>query len=257
MPELEIALRKRVDGGGKCFVPYVTGGVAGVGADLLRGLQSAGADAIEVGIPFSDPVIDGEVIQEASRSALERGVHPSDVLATIGEAALEIPVAVMTYLNPVFRHGFDEFLRESSAVGVSGIIVPDLPIDEAGEWIEQCAREDVAPVLLVAPGEREDRRRRTAVAGRGFVYCVASYGVTGTRSSLEGTAEEVVASMRELTDVPLLVGVGIATPEQASAACGFADGVIVGSAIVKRLADRGPDGALSLAAEFRRAIPQE
>jgi tryptophan synthase alpha chain len=255
-PELEIALRKRRDGGGRCFVPYVTGGLPGVDADLLRALEDVGADAIEVGVPFSDPVMDGGVIQEASRRALERGTSPADVLGLVERSSLGIPVAAMTYVNPVWRMGPERFLDRARAAGMSGVIVPDLPVDEAGSWIDACAARDVAPVLLVAPGERDERLRRTAASGRGFVYCVATYGVTGVRDALSESATSVVAAMRPLTDLPLLVGVGIGAPQQARATCEFADGVIVGSAVVRRLLDGDRDGAVSLAAEFRRAIPE-
>jgi tryptophan synthase alpha chain len=228
-----------------------------VDADLLRRIQAAGADAIEVGIPFSDPVMDGGVIQEASRLALEAGTHPRDVLETVRRARLDVPVAVMTYLNPVWRRGTERFLREARDAGVAGVIVPDLPIDEADEWVALCSATNVAPVFMVAPGEREERLRRTAECARGFVYCVAAYGVTGARDSLAATAGEVVASMRPLTDLPLLAGVGIGTPDHAREACAFADGVIVGSALVRLLVDGDGDGAVALAAEFRRAIPEE
>jgi tryptophan synthase alpha chain len=254
--ELEIALRKRRDGGGRCFVPYVTGGLPGVDADLLHALEDAGADAIEVGIPFSDPVMDGGVIQEASRRALERRTSPRGVLELVERAALGIPVAAMTYVNPVWRMGAERFLDGATAAGISGVIVPDLPVDEAGSWIDACVARDVASVLLVAPGERDERLRWTARSARGFVYCVATYGVTGVRDSLSASAGGVVAAMRPLTDLPLLVGVGIGAPEQARAACEFADGVIVGSAVVRPLLDGDRDGAVSLAREFRRAVPE-
>ncbi len=254
-PDLETALRARRDAGGRAFVPYVTGGLAGVDADLLRGLEEAGADAVEVGIPFSDPIMDGGVIQEASRLALEGGTRPADVLAAVKEAGLSIPVAVMTYFNPVLHHGPAAFLAEAAGSGVSGVIVPDLPVDEGEDWTGLCAKESVAPVFLAAPGSSPGRLRRIAEAARGFVYCVATYGVTGERERLAGTAEEVVGALRLLTDLPLLVGVGIGTPEQAAQACGFADGVIVGSALVRHLVEGDPEGALSLAREFRAAIP--
>jgi tryptophan synthase alpha chain len=254
VPDLKAALRARRDSGGRAFVPYVTGGLRGVDADLLRGLEEAGADAVEVGIPFSDPVMDGGVIQEASRLALEGGTRPADVLATVKEAGLSVPVAVMTYFNPVLRHGPADFLGEVAEAGVSGVIVPDLPVDEAEDWIGLCAKESVAPVFLAAPGSSPERLALIASAARGFVYCVATYGVTGERERLAGTAEEVVRALRPLTDLPLLVGVGIGTPGQAAQACAFADGVIVGSALVRRLVDGDPDGALGLAAEFRAAI---
>lgn len=255
MPDLEVALRKRRDGGGRAFVPYVTGGLDGVDADLLRGLAEAGADAIEVGIPFSDPVMDGGVIQEASRLALESGTRPTDVLATVKEARLDVPVAVMTYFNPVLRRGVETFLRDAADAGVAGAIVPDLPVDEAGEFALACREAGVAPVLLAAPGSTPDRLRAIAGSAGGFVYCVATYGVTGERQALAGTAAEVVEALRRLTDLPLLVGVGIGTPEQAAQACAFADGVIVGSALVRHLVAGERDTALKLASVFRSAVP--
>lgn len=255
MRDLESALRERVAGGGRAFVPYVTGGLPGVDAELLRGLEEAGADAIEVGIPFSDPVMDGGVIQEASRMALEAGTRPGDVFVAAKRAGLGIPAVAMTYFNPVLRHGQAEFLAEAADAGISGVIVPDLPVDEAGEWILLCAKEAVAPVFLAAPGSAPERLRAIAEASRGFVYCVATYGVTGERERLAGTAEEVVHALRPLTDRPLLVGVGIGTLEQAAEACTFADGAIVGSAIVRPLLEGDRGRALELAREFRRAIP--
>jgi tryptophan synthase alpha chain len=254
VPDLEGALRARRDGGGRAFVPYVTGGLPGVDADFLRGLEESGADAVEVGIPFSDPVMDGGVIQEASHLALEEGTRPGDVLAAVKEAGLSIPVAVMTYFNPVLRHGPSEFLADAAQAGVSGAIVPDLPVDEADDWIRACSKVSMAPVFLAAPGSTTERLASIAASARGFVYCVATYGVTGERDRLAGTAQEVVRALRPLTDLPLLVGVGIGSPAQASEACAFADGVIVGSALVRRLVDGDPDGALAMAAEFRAAI---
>jgi tryptophan synthase alpha chain len=255
MADLEAALRARRDGGGRAFVPYVTGGLSGVDAALLRALEDAGADAIEVGIPFSDPVMDGGVIQEASRLALELGTRPADVLATVRAAGVSVPVAVMTYYNPVLHHGVGRFLEEAIDAGVSGIIVPDLPVDEADEVVAACRVADVAPVLLAAPGSPPERLRASAAWGGGLVYCVATSGVTGERDSLAGSAEELVGALRPLTDLPLLVGVGIGTPDQASQACAFADGVIVGSAIVRPLVAGDPEAAVALARSFRAAVP--
>lgn len=253
MPELEAALRSRRDHGGRAFVPYVTGGLAGVDAGLLHGLEDAGADAIEVGIPFSDPVMDGPVIQEASRRALEGGATPFGVLETIGRAGLGVPVAVMTYANPVWHAGHGAFLRACVDAGVSGVIVPDLPVDEAEGWTSACAEASVDPVFLAAPGTPDDRLRAIGETSRGFVYCVATYGVTGVRERLAETAAELVARLRPLTDRPLLVGVGIAEPTHAAEACAFADGVVVGSALVGPLLEDDPATALALAAEFRAA----
>jgi len=253
---LEDALRQRLTDGGRAFVPYVTGGFPGVDPDLLHRIQDAGADAIEVGIPFSDPVMDGEVIQEASRMALEKGTRPSDVLAMIGEAALSIPVAVMTYVNPVFRIGFERFLDDAEANGVAGVIVPDLPVDESDEWIVLCDRRGVAAVQLAAPGTSSERLQRIAQGARGFVYCVATYGVTGARSELGDPARGVVAGLRPLTGLPLLVGVGISTPEQAAEACTFADGVIVGTSMMAPIVAGDPAAAVALAEAFREQIPR-
>lgn len=255
MPDLEAALRARRDGGGRSFVPYVTGGLEVVDADLLRELAEVGADAIEVGIPFSDPVMDGGVIQEASRLALEGGTRPSDVLAVIKEAGVDVPVAVMTYFNPVLHHGVRTFLRDAAEAGVAGMIVPDLPVDEAEEVAAACREAGVAPVLLVAPGSPSSRLRAIGELGGGFVYCVATYGVTGERERLAETARELVGSLRPLTDLPLLVGVGIGTPDQAVEACAFADGVVVGSALVRHLVKGDREPALDLARSFRGAVP--
>jgi len=253
VPDLEPSLRSRLDAGGRVFVPYVTGGLSGVDAELLRGLELAGADAIEVGIPFSDPVMDGPVIQEASRRALEDGATPSSVLGTIKEAGLEVPVAVMTYANPVWHAGHEEFLDACVDAGVSGVIVPDLPVDEAGDWTTACERASVAPVFLAAPGTSDQRLRAIGETSRGFVYCVATYGVTGARDRLAETAAELVGRLRPLAGRPLLVGVGIAEPAQAAEACAFADGVVVGSALVRPLLEGDPPAALALARAFRSA----
>ena len=253
MGALEAALRTKVASGGKAFVPYVTGGFPGVEADLLGDLQRLGADAIEVGIPHSDPVMDGGVIQEASRVALERGTRVDDVLQTVADAAPEVPVAVMTYANPLQRRGADAFCDDLVRTGVAGAIVPDLPVDEAGPLERVAELRGIDLVLLAAPGTSEDRYGTIAKASHGFVYCVATYGVTGARDELASTAREVVEALRPHTDLPLLVGVGIATPEQAAAACAFADGVIVGSALMARLVEGDRAGAIALAQAFRAA----
>jgi tryptophan synthase alpha chain len=255
MGRLEDALRARRDAGGRTFVPYVTGGYPGVDASLLRRLAAAGADAIEVGIPFSDPIMDGGVIQEASAESLRAGARLRDVLATIREAAPQVPVAVMTYVNPVYRHGIAGFLDDAAAAGVSGVIVPDLPVDESDELAEESASRGIDAVLLAAPGTREERLAEIGRRSRGFVYCVATYGVTGARDRVEGTAAAVVAGLRPHTDLPLLVGVGIGAPAQAAEVCAFADGVVVGSALMSRVVGGDLDGAMRLAAEFRSAIP--
>ncbi|HEX6399656.1 MAG TPA: tryptophan synthase subunit alpha [Actinomycetota bacterium] len=257
MGRLEDALRRRRAAGGRAFVPYVTGGYPGVDAAFLRRLADTGADAIEVGIPFSDPVMDGGVIQRASAEALRAGATPSAVLASIAEAALDVPVAVMTYANPVQRRGASAFLEAAAAAGVAGLIVPDVPVDESEDLEKAANHHGIDLVLLAAPGTTVDRLREIARRSHGFVYCVATYGVTGTRDRLAETARVVVDALRPATDLPLLLGVGIGTPDQAEEASGFADGVVVGSALMAELVAGDAGAALALAAAFRTAIPLE
>lgn len=255
MPDLEKTLRERRDAGGRVFIPYVTGGFPGVDAALLRSLQDAGADVVEVGIPFSDPVMDGGVIQEASRLALQAGARPSRILETIAQASLDVPVAVMTYVNPVYRLGLEAFLNEAERAGVAGVIVPDLPVDEAGDWMAACASHSVASVMLAAPGTASDRLAWIAKASSGFLYCVATYGVTGARTELSETAPELIERLRPLTDLPLVLGVGVGSPDQAAEAGTFADGAVVGTALMAKLVDGDREGMLALAADFRAALP--
>lgn len=250
MGHLETTLRMVRTEGTHAFVPYVTGGFPGVDASLLQGLQAAGADAVEVGIPFSDPVMDGGVVQEASRRSLEAGTTPGDVLDVIEQAGLAIPVAVMTYVNPVVRLGVAAFLDSARAAGVSGVIVPDLPVDEADELCDAASDRDIDAVLLAAPGSSGDRLDAIAHRAHGFIYCVATYGVTGAREELSDTARSLVGALRPRTDLPLLAGVGIATPEQAAEACSFADGVIVGSALMALMVQGQDEAMLELAESF-------
>jgi tryptophan synthase alpha chain len=239
--------------GWKAFLPYVTAGLPQVDAPFLRALEEAGADALEVGVPFSDPMMDGPVIQEASRRALAAGTTAERAMGLVREARLGIPVVFMTYLNPILSYGQDRFVAEAAAAGVSGVIVPDLPVDEAESWLQACRRRDVSPVLLAAPNSSTERLKEIAAASGGFVYCVSTNGVTGARDSLAGSAREVVAALRPLTETPLMVGVGISSPDQARVACAFADGVVVGTALVGPLLEGDTAGCLELARGFRAA----
>jgi tryptophan synthase alpha chain len=177
------------------------------------------------------------------------------VLDTIREADLEVPVAVMTYVNPVLRRGVERFLDEAASAGIAGMIVPDLPVDESEELRKACAARNIDMVPLAAPGASDARLRDIVASAGGFVYCVATYGVTGAREELGSTAQDLVVRLRPLTDLPLLVGVGIGVPEQAREASGFADGVIVGSALMQRVVDGDLDGAIRLVEGFRAALP--
>jgi tryptophan synthase alpha chain len=252
---LETHLRVRRDEGRKLLVPYVTGGMAADWADVAHAVVDAGADALEVGIPFSDPMIDGPTVQQASLRALERGTTPAAVLDTLSRSDLSVPVCVMTYYNIVARAGLRRFARSLADAGISGAIVPDLPLEEAGEWCAEADDAGVATVLLVAPSTPDERARAICARSRGFVYGVGVMGVTGERAELGASVREVAGKVRRVTDRPVCIGIGISTPAQAAEACAEADGVVVGSALVRRLLDgAGPDGAAAFVAELRAGI---
>ena len=252
---LEGHLRARRASGRKLLVPYVTGGLGPDWTEVLAALADAGADAIEIGIPFSDPVMDGPVIQEASRRALAGGTTPHSVLAGVSKADVDVPLAVMTYYNLVFRAGHTRMAEELAVSGVSGAILPDLPYDEAGDWLDAAERAGVEAVLLVAPTTPDARLDAIVAAGRGFIYAVGLLGVTGERAELAPAGTRLAARVKARTDMPVLIGVGISTPAQAREACEVADGVVVGSALVRRLLEgAGPEGAAAYVAELRDAL---
>ncbi len=252
---LEKALRGRRRAGAKLLVPYVTGGMADDWLDVVHAVADAGADAIEIGIPFSDPVMDGPTIQEASLRALARGTTPASILAALARTEIGVPLAVMTYYNLVFRAGHRRFADSLVASGVAGAIVPDLPLEEAGGWTEEADAVGVETVFLVAPSTPAERARRICARSRGFVYGVGRMGVTGERAELAATAREVAGRLRGMTDRPVCIGIGVSTPAQAAEVCAEADGVVVGSALVRRLlAGGGPAVAAAFVAELRAGI---
>jgi tryptophan synthase alpha chain len=252
---LESALRDRRDRGHKLLIPYVTGGLGADWVDVVRAIAAAGADAIEVGVPFSDPVMDGPIIQLASAQAIASGATPSGIIAALAKADAGVPLAVMTYYNIVLRAGHRRMARTLADAGVSGAIVPDLPLDELDGWGEQADEAGVATVLLVAPTTPEARLKAICARSRGFVYGVGVMGVTGERESVGSSALEVAARCKQESDTPVLIGVGISTPQQAREVVAVADGVVVGSALVHRLLEgAGPDGAAEFVAGIRAAI---
>ena len=252
---VEAALRTRRDAGGKCLVVYVTGGLGVDWLETARAVAAAGADVIEIGVPFSDPVMDGPTIQAANDVALDGGATPLGILDALREGDVGVPLAVMTYYNIAYRMGLERFAESLMAAGVSGCILPDLPLEEAGPWLDVAAVAGVEPILLAAPTAPEERLPRICERSRGFVYGVGLLGVTGVRSELAASAVEIATRLKQVTDLPVLVGVGIGTPEQAVEASWHGDGVVVGSAIVQRMVDQaGPEGVAELVAEFRVAL---
>jgi tryptophan synthase alpha chain len=254
---LETHLRARRDAGHKLLVPYVTAGYGDEWLEVVHAVADAGADAVEIGIPFSDPMIDGPVVQAASLRALERGTTPTSVLDALRRTEVGVPLAVMTYYNLVFRAGDRRFARWLSDAGVAGAILPDLPLEEAGSWCAEAEAAGVDTVLLVAPSTPDERAARICARARGFVYGVGVMGVTGERSELAASAREVARRLRALTDLPVCIGIGVSNAEQARAVCADADGVVVGSALVRRLLDgAGPAGAAAFVAELRAGIDE-
>ncbi len=252
---LESHLRARREAGCKLLVPYVTGGLGSGWLDVVRAIAAAGADAIEIGIPFSDPVMDGLTIQEASRRALDLGATPSGVISDAAQLEIDVPLVVMTYTNPVGHMGYRRFAAALRDAGIVAAILPDLPLDELGGWAEAADAHDVETVLLAAPTTPDDRLVAICERSRGFVYGVSLMGVTGERASLASQAGEMGRRLKAVTDKPVLLGIGISNAEQAVEAAQFGDGVIIGSALMARLLNGGgPDGAHDFVSELRTAL---
>jgi len=241
----------------RAFVAYVTAGHPDVARSvaLLQGLESVGADVIELGVPFSDPMADGAIIQASSQKALEQGVRFDQVLEILSRAALGIPVVLFSYLNPLLRGGADALQRAADA-GAHGVLVIDLPLGSDPEREGWFGTGPLAFIRLVAPTTPKERMSAIARTGSGFVYLVSRLGVTGVRNELPPDLPDTIARVRAATDLPLCVGFGISRPEQARAVAKLADGVVVGSAIV-RAADESVDAALALATALRRGIDGE
>ena len=230
--------------------PTVEGGI-----EAITAMVDAGVDAVEVGFPYSDPVIDGPVIQRATEAALAAGVRPADVLRTVERvAALGVPAVVMTYWNPMERYGVARFARDLAAAGGAGLITPDLIPDEAGEWIAASDEHGLDRIFLVSPSSTEARVRSTTAACRGFVYATALMGVTGARDQVSSDAPALVERVRAVTRTPVAVGLSVRDGAQAAAIGAFADGVIVGSALVAALAEGGIAAVAALTADLAAGV---
>ncbi|GIH96351.1 tryptophan synthase subunit alpha [Planobispora siamensis] len=253
---VERHLRARRDSGRGLLMPYLTGGITPGWTHYLRAFAAAGADAIEVGLPFSDPTLDGVTIQQASHMALARGASTRGILAELsGMPDLGVPLVVSTYYNLVLHDGPGAFCAALRRAGVAGLIVPDLPVHEAGELTDAAADAGIEPALLASPSTPQPRLAEISRRSRGFVYAVSLMGTTGERAALAASAAELAGRIRRVTDRPVLLGFGISTPEQAREARRHADGVVVGAAIMRRVLDGAePDDLRDFLATLRQAL---
>lgn len=225
--------------GKKAFIPYVMAGDPSLEKtkEIVFLFEECGADIIELGVPFSDPLADGPTIQQASERALKNGVTLRRVITLVKDLrqSTQIPIVLMTYYNPVFKYGEEDFVHDAREAGVDGIIIPDLPPDEAENFVTLSRKAALDTIFLLAPTSNINRIKKVAKNSTGFIYYVSITGITGARLSLDGSIESLLAEIRKYTNKPVAVGFGIVTPEEASTVAKVSDGVIIGSAIVKRL----------------------
>lgn len=244
----------------KCaLIPFITAGDPDLAttAKALKILDKSGADMIELGVPYSDPLADGPTIQAAATRALQRGVKLDDVIGLVKEISPEIkaPIILFTYYNPILNRGIESFLKQIAAAGVQGLVVPDLPLEEAESLIKPAAEIGIEVILLVAPTSPKDRITAIAKQSQGFIYLVSVTGVTGMRAEVASRVSDLLEQMRGVTEKPIGVGFGISAPQQAKQVKEWgADAVIVGSAFVKRLAEGTPDEGLAAIGEFCQSL---
>lgn len=243
------------------LIPFITAGDPDLETTTkaLTILAEQGADLIELGVPYSDPLADGPVIQAAASRALQKGVKLQDVLTIIEKVTpeIDIPIILFTYYNPIFHRGSDLFLTQIAEAGVKGLVVPDLPLEEAENFLDMAQAQGVEVTLLVAPTSPLERIEAIAAKSQGFIYLVSVTGVTGMRSQIEKRVPELIARLKNVTNKPIGVGFGISEPEQATQIKEWgADAVIVGSAFVKRLANDGPTQGLKAIGDFCQTLSQ-
>ncbi len=253
---LEEHLISRRASGAKLLLPYVTGGYPVDGwTRLIEGFAQAGADAMEIGIPFSDPVMDGPTIQEASAIALANGSNPSGVLDEVARTDPGVPLIAMTYYNVAYHMGHQRFAESLKRAGISAAILPDLPLEEVGPWAEAADSAGIETVLLAAPTAPDERLPRIVERTRGFIYGVGLVGTTGERAALASSALEMARRLKDITDKPVIIGIGVSNPSQAAEIAQVADGVVVASAIIRRMLEGGSvDQAIEFVAELRAAL---
>lgn len=252
---VEPHLRAVREAGKKILVTYMTGGLVAEWVRYVEAMADAGADAVEIGIPFSDPVMDGPTIQQASGAALARGATPASILDDVAGAQVDVPLVAMTYYNLVARAGHLRFARQLAASGVRGAIVADIPLEESTGWEADAGDSGVETVLLAAPVSSDDRLVEICRRSHGFVYGVNVMGVTGERARLSTSAEVLAKRLKAVTDLPVVMGFGVSTPEQAATAAAHADGAVVASALMRMvLAGAGPAEVADAVKAFRTAL---
>ncbi len=253
---LEEHLRAKRAEGRKLLLPYVT---AGYPVDdwprLIEGFAQAGADAMEIGIPFSDPVMDGPTIQEASSIALESGMNPLKALDAVAGTDPGVPLIAMTYYNVAYHMGHERFASELKKAGICAAILPDLPLEEVGPWAAVADDIGIETVMLAAPTAPDERLPRVVARARGFVYGVGLVGITGERAELAASATQMATRLKAITDKPVVIGIGVSNPEQAAEICQIADGVVVASAIIRQMLEGGSiEQAIDFVGELRSAL---
>ncbi len=253
----------RLDGAfkkGKAFISFITAGDPSLEktADFIKIMAGAGADIIELGIPFSDPIAEGPVIQRSSMRALEGGATPDKIFDTVEKARrdVSVPIVLLSYINPMFNYGYDRFFARCALCGADGVIIPDMPYEERGEVADFARKHGIYVISMVAPTS-DKRTGMIAMGAEGFIYCVSSMGVTGVRSEINTDLRSIINVIRGASDVPVAVGFGISEPRQAEEIAGYADGVIVGSAIVKIIEAHGENAGEHIAKyvkEMKKAV---
>ncbi len=238
MTRIEKVFKKLKAQNKKAFIPYIMAGDPSIEKtkEIVLMFEECGADIVEFGVPFTDPLADGPTIQRAAERALKNGVTLKKVIALVKDLRqkTKIPLVLMTYYNPVFKYGEKRFIADAKDAGVDGVIIPDLPPDEAGEFIRLAKNAALASIFLLAPTSTEDRIKKVARASTGFIYYVSITGITGAQLLLDGSIEKSINGIHRITDKPVAVGFGVSTPDEAKAVAGISDGVVIGSAIVKK-----------------------
>lgn len=242
----------------KAFIPYVMAGDPSLNATkkIVLMFEECGADIVELGVPFADPLADGPTIQRAAERAQKKGVTLKKVIDLVKELRKNtgIPLVLMTYYNPVFKYGEDRFFNDARKAGIDGVIIPDLPPDEADELIKFARKNDIATIFLLAPTSTNERIKKVAASSTGFIYYVSMTGITGTKLLINNSIGKSVRTIRKLTLKPVAVGFGVSTPAEAKAVAGISDGVIVGSAIVKKIREGSEKELKKFLMSLRRAV---